>query len=122
MNKIPADLTMAWFPHTFQTISSLPDTIWNIISWIAFFFKLASLAFIVPLMSLIIFDFCLWVWRLNRPQIEDPSQPGRISHKATEKRTNLAPPNDTSATTTSALASGASANQRRTMHSGHTHD
>ncbi|KAI1211309.1 uncharacterized protein F4807DRAFT_32982 [Annulohypoxylon truncatum] len=120
MHKIPVDLTMAWYPHIPQT-ALFSDGIWNTISWIAFFFKLASLAFAVPVMSLILFDFCLWLWRLNQPQPKDISEPGRISRKGTERRTSLATsPNGASSTT--ALASGPSASQRRPVHSGHTYD
>ncbi|KAI2468339.1 hypothetical protein F4781DRAFT_272286 [Annulohypoxylon bovei var. microspora] len=120
MHKIPVDLTMAWYPHTLQT-GLFPDGIWNVISWIAFFFKLASLAFVVPVMSLIVFDFCLWLWRLNRPQPNDISEPSRISRRGTEQRTHLAAsPNGTSSTT--ALASDPSASQKRTVRSGHAYD
>ncbi|KAI1455052.1 hypothetical protein F4805DRAFT_293162 [Annulohypoxylon moriforme] len=120
MHKIPVDLTMAWYPHTLPTVL-FSDGIWNMISWIAFFFKLASLAFAVPVMSLILFDFCLWLWRLNRPQPKEISEPGRISRKGTERRTSLATsPNETGSTT--ALASGPSASQKRTVHSKHSYD
>ncbi|KAI1095626.1 hypothetical protein F5B19DRAFT_310980 [Rostrohypoxylon terebratum] len=120
MHKLSADLTMTWYPHAFQGVL-FSDGIWTTISWIAFFFKLASLAFAVPIMSLILFDFCLWLWRLNQPQPKEIAEPGRISSEHTERRTSLATsPNRTSSTT--ALASGPSAGQRRNVHSGHTYD
>ncbi|KAI0839805.1 hypothetical protein F5Y06DRAFT_15404 [Hypoxylon sp. FL0890] len=119
MNKIPTDITMAWFAHTFHT--AFPEQVWTIITWIAFFFKLASLAFAVPLLSLIIFDFCLWLWRLNRPQPKDTSRPNRISRKATEHKTNIAASLNSSSSTT-AISTNPSASQRRTVHSGHADD
>ncbi|KAI0120516.1 hypothetical protein F4776DRAFT_239862 [Hypoxylon sp. NC0597] len=116
MSKISADLTMAWFAHSFHT--AFPEEVWSIITWIAFFFKLASLTFAVPILSLIIFDFFLWLWRLNRPQPIDPSQPSRISRRAAERKTNIAAPlHGVSSTTT--FATNPSASQRRTVHSGH---
>ncbi|KAI1424010.1 hypothetical protein F5Y12DRAFT_488562 [Xylaria sp. FL1777] len=56
-----------------QVLSWLGETIpwglWNIVRWITFFFKIISLAFVVPIIGLIIFDFCLWLWRLYRPPL-----------------------------------------------------
>ncbi|KAI1431437.1 hypothetical protein GGR50DRAFT_79197 [Xylaria sp. CBS 124048] len=45
------------------------SSLWNIVRWITFFFKLVSLAFVVPVAGLIIFDFCLWLWRVYRPSL-----------------------------------------------------
>ncbi|KAI2628809.1 hypothetical protein GGR54DRAFT_636523 [Hypoxylon sp. NC1633] len=124
MNKTPADLTdltMAWFAQTFQT-GLVPEHIWNIITWIAFLFKLASLAFAVPFLGLIVFDFCLWIWRLNRPPPGDTSQPNPITRKVQEQRASLATsPNSTSATT-ALNAAELAPSQRRTTYSGHTGD
>ncbi|KAI1387446.1 uncharacterized protein F4822DRAFT_282744 [Hypoxylon trugodes] len=116
MNKIPTDLTMTWFTHTLEA-GLFPDEVWVIISWIAFFFKLASLAFAVPLIGLIIFDFCLWVWRLNRPQPKDASRSSRISSQTTERKTNSKP---TGSATSFATKSATS--QRRPKRSEHTDD
>ncbi|KAI1327378.1 hypothetical protein F5Y16DRAFT_195309 [Xylariaceae sp. FL0255] len=49
------------------------SALWGIIRWIAFSFKLASLAFIIPTIAMIIFDFGLYVWRLYRPKRRDES-------------------------------------------------
>ncbi|KAI1370030.1 hypothetical protein F5Y08DRAFT_8293 [Xylaria arbuscula] len=46
---------------------AIPQALWNVVRWITFCFKLISLAFVVPIVGLIIFDFCLWLWRLYRP-------------------------------------------------------
>ncbi|KAI1380345.1 hypothetical protein F4677DRAFT_256927 [Hypoxylon crocopeplum] len=119
MNTMPTDLNMAWIAHTFPH-GLMPDEVWTIITWIAFLFKLASLAFAVPLLSLIAFDFCLWIWRLNQPQPQDTSQPNRISRKAREKRANLATSNGTGSAT--ALATDPTASQRRIAYSGHAGD
>ncbi|KAI1141566.1 hypothetical protein F5Y05DRAFT_266330 [Hypoxylon sp. FL0543] len=119
MNKIPTDVTMAWFAHTFHT--AFPEEIWTIITWIAFFFKLASLAFAVPLLSLILFDFCLWLWRLNRPQPRDASRSSSISRRPTEHKSKMAASLDGSSSTT-AFATNPTASQRRTAHSGQTDD
>ncbi|GAW21949.1 hypothetical protein ANO14919_114760 [Xylariales sp. No.14919] len=43
------------------------ELLWNVVHWITFFFKLVSLAFVLPIIGLIVFDFCLWLWRLYRP-------------------------------------------------------
>jgi hypothetical protein len=56
---------------------TIPSVLWSIVGWIAFFFKLASLAFIVPTVGLIVFDFCLWLWRLYRPS--RPAESARSS-------------------------------------------
>ncbi|KAK5626195.1 hypothetical protein RRF57_001910 [Xylaria bambusicola] len=54
--------------HDFISLGeAIPRNLWNIVRWIAFFFKLVSLAFVVPIIGLIVFDFCLWLWRLYRP-------------------------------------------------------
>ncbi|KAI0816136.1 hypothetical protein GGR55DRAFT_220351 [Xylaria sp. FL0064] len=56
----------------------IPQTLWNIVRWITFFFKLVSLAFVVPIVGLIIFDFCLGLWRLYRPRPTDSARSGRL--------------------------------------------
>ncbi|KAI0468997.1 hypothetical protein F4859DRAFT_144877 [Xylaria cf. heliscus] len=57
----------------------LPSILWTIVRWVTFFFKLASLAFIIPILGLIIFDFCVWLWRLYRPSSPaDSPQPSRV--------------------------------------------
>ncbi|KAK8045237.1 hypothetical protein PG993_005261 [Apiospora rasikravindrae] len=64
---------MTWYTSVLQRDGLLPATIWGLVRWIAFFFvsaqlfKLASLSFAVPVFCLIVFDFCLWIWRLTRP-------------------------------------------------------
>ncbi|KAK8069668.1 hypothetical protein PG994_006284 [Apiospora phragmitis] len=64
---------MTWYTSVLQTDALLPATIWGLVRWIAFFFKLASLSFAVPVFCLIVFDFFLWVWRLTRP-VPAPTQ------------------------------------------------
>ncbi|KAK8116126.1 hypothetical protein PG984_012628 [Apiospora sp. TS-2023a] len=53
---------MTWYTSVLQI-----DTVWGLVRWVAFFFKLASLSFAVPVFCLIVFDFCLWLWRMTRP-------------------------------------------------------
>ncbi|KAI1768554.1 hypothetical protein GGR53DRAFT_462229 [Hypoxylon sp. FL1150] len=120
MNKIPTDLTMTWFAHSSQS-NLMPAEIWTIIPWIAFFFKLASLAFAVPILSLIVFDFCLWIWRQNRPQPRDASQSKSPSRRATSHNANLATSLNTASSTT-ARSINSAANQRRPIHSGRADD
>ncbi|KAI5922798.1 hypothetical protein F4810DRAFT_711110 [Camillea tinctor] len=72
---MPIDQTMAWFAQGLHS-SVVPATVWTIISWIAFFFKLVSLSFAIPIISLIVFDFFLWLWRLNRPPPRDSPRIG----------------------------------------------
>ncbi|KAI1265319.1 hypothetical protein F5Y18DRAFT_48786 [Xylariaceae sp. FL1019] len=57
-------------------------TVWSVVDWVTFCFKLASLAFVVPWIGLMIFDFFLWLWRLNRP----PARESRASSPATKRR------------------------------------
>ncbi|KAK7976032.1 hypothetical protein PG990_007861 [Apiospora arundinis] len=64
---------MTWYTSVLQTDGLLPATIWGLVRWTAFFFKLASLSFAVPVFCLIVFDFCLWIWRLTRP-VHSPTQ------------------------------------------------
>ncbi|KAI1272390.1 hypothetical protein F5Y07DRAFT_303344 [Xylaria sp. FL0933] len=63
---------LGWFDEV------IPQTLWNIVRWITFFFKLVSLAFVVPIVGLIIFDFCLGLWRLYRPRPMDSARSGRL--------------------------------------------
>ncbi|KAI0973225.1 hypothetical protein F4678DRAFT_21156 [Xylaria arbuscula] len=65
--------------HVFTWLDeAVPRALWNIVRWITFFFKLVSLAFVVPIVGLIIFDFCLWLWRLYRPSM--PTESPRSGH------------------------------------------
>ncbi|KAI8957165.1 hypothetical protein F5Y11DRAFT_361075 [Daldinia sp. FL1419] len=111
---------MTRFAHTLQT-GLLPDQVWTVISWIAFFFKLASLSFAVPILGLVVFDFCLWIWRLNKPQPQNTSRSNRISRKATDQRVNLATPVNGIGSAT-ALATNPTSSQRRTIYSGRISD
>ncbi|KAL7622259.1 hypothetical protein AAE478_007763 [Parahypoxylon ruwenzoriense] len=111
---------LAWLAQAFRP-GVVPAEVWNIISWIAFFFKLASLAFFVPFLGLIVFDFCLWVWRLNRPVPRDTSRPNRISRKVSEQRTSMVTSSNSVGSTTALNASQA-AGQRPTVRRGHTGD
>ncbi|OTB09557.1 hypothetical protein M426DRAFT_6824 [Hypoxylon sp. CI-4A] len=118
MNKLSPDLAMTWLPHTLQT-GLFPEHIWTIITWIAFFFKLASLAFAVPILGLIVFDFCLWIWRLNQPQPGDAPNTSRIPRNTTSNKPNVVvSPNGIS----SARSANPIASQRRTNRSGQTDD
>ncbi|KAI1177966.1 hypothetical protein F4777DRAFT_576517 [Nemania sp. FL0916] len=56
---------------------AVPSTLWSIVRWIAFIFKLASLASVIPIIGLIVFDFCIWLWRLYRPS--KPADSPRLS-------------------------------------------
>ncbi|KAI1402717.1 hypothetical protein F4819DRAFT_485361 [Hypoxylon fuscum] len=110
---------MAWIAHTFQT-GLLPAEVWTIITWIAFFFKLASIAFAVPVLGLVVFDFCLWIWRMNQPHPQDHVlRPNRLSPKATEQMSNLTLSSNGTGSTT-AHSARTTASQRRTVYSGHT--
>lgn len=114
------DLTTTWFAHALQS-KVFPEHIWTVISWIAFFFKLASLAFFVPLLGLIIFDFGLWLWRLNRSPPKDASRSSRILRKGTEQsNSTIAPSGGTSSST--AFATNLNASQKRTIYPGRTDD
>ncbi|KAI8950270.1 hypothetical protein F4801DRAFT_353738 [Xylaria longipes] len=82
---------VAWLSEGF--LSSL----WNIVRWVAFFFKLVSLAFIVPIVGLIVFDFCLWLWRLYRPSLHaDSPRSSRVPRDLVQPPS----PNSTKASTT----------------------
>ncbi|KAI8635695.1 hypothetical protein F5Y19DRAFT_469585 [Xylariaceae sp. FL1651] len=80
---------VAWFREAF------PSSIWSIIRWIAFFFKLISLAFAVPIIGLIVFDFCLWLWRLYRPSLPESSLASRPPKERTQELPD--PPTSTKA-------------------------
>lgn len=111
---------MDWLSHTFQTGLFL-DNVWTAITWIAFFFKLASFAFVGPLFGLIIFDFCLWIWRLIQLQPTDEAQPNHITIETKEQRTNpTVSPNGTSSAT--ALSTNPVTSQRRNVYLGQTGD
>ncbi|KAJ8124700.1 hypothetical protein O1611_g8940 [Lasiodiplodia mahajangana] len=57
---------------------AIPSALWTVVRWVTFFFKLASLAFAVPIIGLIVFDFCVWLWRLFRPSLPaDSPRPSR---------------------------------------------
>ncbi|KAI0169040.1 hypothetical protein GGR52DRAFT_504018 [Hypoxylon sp. FL1284] len=120
MDKITSDMTMAWFAHPLQA-QLMPAEIWTVITWIAFFFKLASLAFAAPILSLIVFDFCLWIWRLNRPQSQDAAQPKHISRKATGQGDKLTMPSSGTSSTI-ARSTNIAATQRRPVYSGQMGD
>ncbi|KAI1472838.1 uncharacterized protein F4812DRAFT_454656 [Daldinia caldariorum] len=116
MSKLPIDLAMTRFAHNLQT-GLLPDQVWMVITWIAFFFKLVSLAFVGPLIGLVIFDFCLWIYRLHQPQPQTASRTNRISRKVTGRSANpTSPGNDIGSAT--ALAPNSTTSQRRTVYSG----
>ncbi|KAI5866234.1 hypothetical protein GGS23DRAFT_376302 [Durotheca rogersii] len=77
MTTMAIDLTATWLVQALRP-GSVPAEVWSVINWIAFCFKLASLAFFIPFASLILFDFCLWIWRLNQPRPRDAPRPSRI--------------------------------------------
>ncbi|GAW26260.1 hypothetical protein SAMD00023353_2501270 [Rosellinia necatrix] len=58
-------------------LEAIPSSLWSLVRWVAFFFKLASLAFIVPTVGLIAFDFSVWLWRLYRPSAPADSRSSR---------------------------------------------
>ncbi|KAI0011499.1 hypothetical protein F4779DRAFT_214458 [Xylariaceae sp. FL0662B] len=118
MSKISIEMSITWLSQTFQS-ASFHGLVWNIISWVAFAFKLASLAFALPIVALIGFDFCLWIWRLNRPPPHDDLQAHTISHASTAKKTSRTKSrNGTSSATL--FATDPTLTQRRTAYSGHT--
>ncbi|KAI1847668.1 hypothetical protein JX265_000906 [Neoarthrinium moseri] len=100
---------MAWY----MSVIPIPPEVWSLVSWTAFFFKLVSLAFALPIFGLIVFDLCLWVWRLNRPPPRDvPQQHGTAKSKSRESASLApAPPdgrpsNSTSVSTKASTAAG----------------
>ncbi|KAH6648088.1 hypothetical protein BKA67DRAFT_662818 [Truncatella angustata] len=99
---------MAWY----SGVVPIPLEVWSMVGWISFFFKLASLAFAGPLIALVIFDICLWIWRLVRtePRNVSPSQRASLSPKpgATKRNYNIATASSTS------VASEATARNRQT--------
>ncbi|KAI1116466.1 hypothetical protein F5Y14DRAFT_65751 [Nemania sp. NC0429] len=61
------------------TGAAVLSSLWSLVRWITFFCKLASLAFVLPIIGLIAFDFALWLWRLYRPPIAaDPPNSSRL--------------------------------------------
>ncbi|KAI1310776.1 hypothetical protein F5Y03DRAFT_28418 [Xylaria venustula] len=86
--------------HVFTWLDeAVPRALWNIVRWITFFFKLVSLAFVVPIVGLIIFDFCLWLWRLYRPSIPAESpRSGRLPKDYVQQQ--QLPPSPTRASST----------------------
>ncbi|KAI1078051.1 hypothetical protein F5B20DRAFT_238900 [Whalleya microplaca] len=118
MSKMPVDMSITWLTHTFRS-GLFPAEIWSVISWIAFAFKLISLAFAVPILGLIIFDFCLWVWRLNRPHPDDDPRPHKVAHTSTAHKTRPAP-SANSASSATPFAQDPASTQRRTAYSRHT--
>ncbi|KAI3321249.1 hypothetical protein HD806DRAFT_203022 [Xylariaceae sp. AK1471] len=72
MSKITMEHAVAWLGE------AIPSSLWSIVRWTTFFFKLVSLAFAVPIIGLIVFDFCLWLWRLYSPSRPDPPRPSRL--------------------------------------------
>ncbi|KAI2633501.1 hypothetical protein GGS21DRAFT_138762 [Xylaria nigripes] len=63
--------------HLLAGVEAIPSSLWNAVEWITFFFKLISLAFVVPIVGLILFDFCVWLWRVYRPS--SPADSSRAS-------------------------------------------
>ncbi|KAI1809685.1 hypothetical protein GGS20DRAFT_264845 [Poronia punctata] len=59
-------------------LEAFPSVLWNMVGWVAFLCKLASLAFAVPFIGLIIFDFCVWLWRLYKPSLHEPPRTSRL--------------------------------------------
>ncbi|KAH9907471.1 hypothetical protein F4778DRAFT_542075 [Xylariomycetidae sp. FL2044] len=81
MNKMAFEESFTWLGQAYQS-NLLSAEISTVVRWIAFFFKVASLAFALPILSLIVFDFCLWIWRLlNRPPPPSSSSPPPPPHE-----------------------------------------
>ncbi|KAI1827295.1 hypothetical protein F4861DRAFT_402867 [Xylaria intraflava] len=55
--------------HIVARLDAVPSSLWSVVRWVTFFFKLVSLAFAVPIVGLILFDFCVWLWRVYRPSL-----------------------------------------------------
>ncbi|KAI1185351.1 hypothetical protein F5B17DRAFT_35280 [Nemania serpens] len=73
--------------------AAVPSILWSVVRCITFLCKLASLAFILPIIGLIIFDFCLWLWRLYRP----PSLPADSPRSSRRPRDYVQQPSTNSA-------------------------
>ncbi|KAI1124238.1 hypothetical protein F5Y10DRAFT_33431 [Nemania abortiva] len=69
---------------------AIPSGLWTVVRWVTFFFKLVSLAFAVPILGLIVFDFCVWVWRLFRPSL--PTDSPRASRSNRRPKDYVQPP------------------------------
>ncbi|KAI0441863.1 hypothetical protein F4803DRAFT_399673 [Xylaria telfairii] len=98
---------VAWFSE------AIPSSLWNIVRWITFFFKLVSLAFVIPIAGLIFFDFCLWLWRLYRPSL--PADSPRSS-RVPKDYVQTSSPSSTRASTVADLETEPQATKRRTAH------
>ncbi|KAI1758350.1 hypothetical protein F4782DRAFT_525045 [Xylaria castorea] len=92
----------------------LPSSLWNIVRWVTFFFKLVSLAFVVPIIGLIVFDFCLWLWRLYRPSL--PVDSPRSSRVPRDYAQQPSPNSTRASTTVIKLETKSQATERRAAH------
>ncbi|KAI1192952.1 hypothetical protein F5X97DRAFT_329064 [Nemania serpens] len=95
--------------------AAVPSTLWSVVRWITFFCKLISLAFVVPIIGLIVFDFCLWLWRLYRP----PPLPADSPRSSRLPRDYVLQPSTTAAIASSTvveLRTGPRAAERRTTY------
>lgn len=72
--------------YWFASVITMPPEFWSLVSWASFFFKLASFAFAFPIVSLIVFDLALWIWRLIRPLPRSHSHASRRSSDPTRHR------------------------------------
>ncbi|KAI1741797.1 hypothetical protein F4680DRAFT_446803 [Xylaria scruposa] len=98
----------------------LPSSLWNIVRWVTFFFKLVSLAFVVPIIGLIIFDFCLWLWRLYRPSL--PADSPRSSRVPRDYVQQPSPSSTGASTTVIGLETKSQATKKRAAYGTATGD
>ncbi|CAJ2505309.1 Uu.00g127030.m01.CDS01 [Anthostomella pinea] len=122
MNKMPVEETLSRIAQVFHSGDALA-IIWNIIRWVAFFFKLASLACAIPLIGLVVFDFFLWIWRINRPPPRDTPQPSRNPSRSPSGRFKQPlhhPANGSGSSSATTSTTDNSTSQRRTIFSTET--
>ncbi|KAF3019669.1 hypothetical protein E8E14_003047 [Neopestalotiopsis sp. 37M] len=97
---------MAWYSSALP----VPPEISSLIGWLVFSFKMMSLFFAGPLIALILFDICLWIWRLIRgalPQGTSPSasasKPAKLSRQHSPQTENTMKNANTTSTDTKLL-------------------
>ncbi|KAI0026183.1 hypothetical protein F4780DRAFT_12564 [Xylariomycetidae sp. FL0641] len=114
MTKMPVEETFTWLLQEVR-FGVLATSIWNIVRGLAFLFKLASLAFAIPIAALIAFDFIYWLYRLCRGQPAEPSQQSSRVLTSKLSEASVLPVGALGGTTSSAdVLNEATASHRRT--------
>ncbi|KAJ9151308.1 hypothetical protein NKR23_g3284 [Pleurostoma richardsiae] len=75
---------VAFLQSRIMALSLVPDEYASVVRLISWFFLTLGLATGIPIASLIVFDFFLWIYRLNRPKPPRKSQRRQsLSHPVT---------------------------------------